>query len=116
MATDRRTAGALVALVIVVAAFGAGYRVAMVNAERAPVYAGDGYVGADQATFEAGDTSYGFSSSVAWTDEAGSFHDAGWPACLTTLQEVTAVRFAGEILWVGEVGTAQVVWVGCRAY
>jgi hypothetical protein len=116
MALNRRTLGALIALVIVVAAFGAGYRVATVNAERAPVYTGQGYVGADQATFESGDTFYGFTSSVAWTDETGSFHDSGWPACLTKLQEVSSVRFAAQTIWVGQIGTAQVVWVDCQAH
>jgi hypothetical protein len=116
MAVNRRTFGALIALVIVVAAFGAGYRVASMNAERASVYTGRGYVGADLATFEVGDTAYGFRSSVAWTDAAGTFHDSGWPACLTRLQEINSVRFAADTIWSGDVGTAQVVWVDCQAH
>lgn len=116
MASKRLPLGALVALFIVVAAFGAGYRIAAYNGEHPPVYTADGYVGADQATFRVGDTAYGFRSTVTWTDSAGSFHDGGWPACLPKVQEVTGVRFAGATLWVDQIGFTQVVWVDCQAH
>jgi len=73
-------------------------------------------VGADQASFQVGDTWYGFESSVSWTDSAGSFHDSGRPECLPMLQEVTRVRFAATTTWVGQVGVAHVVWVDCQSH
>jgi hypothetical protein len=116
MTTRRRSLGALVALLIVGAAFAAGYRVGGDSAAHPPVYIADGHVGADQASFQVGDTTYGFDSSVSWTDSAGSFHDSGWPGCLPKLQLVTGVRFAAAALWVGQVGVSPVVWVDCRSH
>jgi hypothetical protein len=106
--------GAAIALLIAVAAFGAGYWIGGDRLGHAPVYTGDGYVGADQASLQVGDTWYGFESSVSWTDSAGSFHDSGWPDCLPKLQAVTGVRFAALTTWVAQVGIAQVVWVDCQ--
>ena len=116
MTTNRRALGAFVVILIVLAAFGAGYRIATVNAERPSVYTGIGYVGEDQATFEAGDTSYGFRSAVSWTDGSGSFHAGGWPECLPKLQAVTGVRFAATTIWVDQIGFSQVVWVDCKPH
>ncbi len=114
MITKQRALGALVVVLLAVAAFGAGYRVGGDNAAHPPVYVADGYVGADQASFQVGDTSYAFASSVSWTDDAGSFHDSGWPACLAKLQAVSGVRFAAATTWVGAIGLAHVVWVDCQ--
>jgi hypothetical protein len=115
MTTNPRT-WALVGLLIAVVAFGVGFGIGGYAGTHPPVYTGNGYVGGDVATFEVGDTSYGFRSSVSWTDSAGSFHDGGWPECLTKLHAATAVRFAGTTLWAGEVGSAQVVWVDCQSH
>ena len=93
--------------------FGGGYMAAAQNAH-VPVFTADGYVGADQASFVIGDTTYGFRSSVAWRDAAGSEHDSGWPACLPKLQAVQDVRFAGAVLRYGTTGAAEVVWVDCQ--
>ena len=79
------------------------------------IYTASGYVGADQASFQVGDTTYGFVSSVPWTDQAGSEHPDGWPACLPKLQTVSGIRFGGAIVWHGTVGEALVLWVDCRA-
>ncbi len=106
----------LAALVVAVAMFGAGFLAGGNAATHPTVYVGDGYVGADVATFQVGDTAYGFRSSVNWTDSAGSFHDGGWPACLPKVQAVTGVRFERTTVWAGNIGFTQVVWVDCQAY
>jgi hypothetical protein len=105
----------LVVAVAVVAAFGAGYIVAGANGAHPLVYTAGGQVGEDQASFQVGDTTYGFEDSVAWTDSTGSFHDGGWPDCLPKLQAVTGIRFAATTLWVGNVGVAKVLWVDCAS-
>jgi hypothetical protein len=79
------------------------------------VYTASGQVGADGASFQVGDTTYGFESSVAWTDAAGAEHESGWPDCLPKLQSVQGVRFGGAVVWHGDQGLAQVLWVDCRA-
>jgi hypothetical protein len=107
----RRWATALLAVVLV---FGAGYWVGGERALHLPTYIGDGYVGADQASFQVGDTWYGFESSVAWTDGSGAEHSEGWPACLPKLHDVKHVRFAGAVMWHGGSGEATVVWVDCQ--
>jgi NO-binding membrane sensor protein with MHYT domain len=105
---------ALLGVLIAVAAFGAGVWIGRDSGTHPAVYTGDGYVGADVATFQVGDTGYGFRSSVSWMDSAGSFHASGWPDCLVKLQAATGVRFAGATLWFGQVGISQVVWVDCQ--
>ena len=114
MVSSRQQLLGLVVAVVVVAAFGAGYLIGGGAAAHPPVYTGDGYVGADQASFEVGDTTYGFESTVNWTDSGGAFHDGGWPDCLPKLQQVTGVRFAASTVWVGNVGVAEVLWVDCQ--
>ena len=94
--------------------FGAGYWIGGQQALHLPIYTADGYVGADQASFLVGDTTYGFESSVAWTDAAGSDHPNGWPDCLPKLHEVKQVRFSGAVLWHGSSGEAHVTWVDCQ--
>lgn len=79
------------------------------------IYEGSGYVGADVASFRAGDTWYGFRSTVAWTDSGGAEHYGGWPECLPRLQYVEGVRFGGAVVWHGNTGEALVLWVDCRA-
>lgn len=78
------------------------------------IYEGNGYVGADVASFQVGDTWYAFRSTVAWTDTAGAEHPGGWPACLPRLQSVEGVRFGGAVVWHGDSGEALVLWVDCR--
>ena len=114
MSPKQRTLTLVAGLLVIVAVFGSGYAAGQYGATHPKVSVGDGYVGADVATFTVGDTSYGFRSSVSWTDQAGSWHDSGWPACLPKLQTVTGVHFVGETVWAGNVGQAQVVWVDCQ--
>lgn len=102
------------ALVILVVAVGARYWFGGEQALYPPIYTADGYVGTDQASFQVGDVTYGFQSSVDWTDQTGAQHPGGWPACLPRVSEVKAVRFAANVLWHDSWGTAQVTWVDCR--
>lgn len=103
-----------VALLALGLAFAAGYLVRDASHPGLTIYTGSGYVGADQASFQVGDTWYGFESSVAWTDRAGAEHANGWPACLPRLQSVQNVRFGGAVIWHGTTGEALVLWVDCR--
>ena len=114
MSTKQRTLAVVAAVFLVVGVSVGSYAAGEYNATHPSVLIGDGYVGADQASLQVGDTWYGFRSSVSWTDEAGSQHDSGWPACLPKLQIVTGVRFVGATVWAGNVGQAQVVWVDCQ--
>jgi hypothetical protein len=106
---------AVVAVVMAAAAFGAGYWVGSDGGKIRPsIYTGDGYAGADQTSLTVGETTYGFKSTVMWTDSDGSFHQDGWPECLPKVSEVKNVRFAAAVLWVEDIGSAQVIWVDCR--
>ncbi len=92
-----------------------GYVVRSSQPVELTIYTANGHVGADVASFQVGDTIYGFQASVAWTDQAGAEHSDGWPACLPRLQSVQGVRFGGAVIWHGNTGYAQVLWVDCRA-
>ena len=115
MTTKHGIMAGLAALLVAFALFGAGYLARGHDATHPTVFVGDGYVGADQASFQVGDTWFGFQSSVSWTDSSGSFHDSGWPACLPRIQAVTGVRFEGATLWAGNTGFSSVVWVDCQS-
>jgi len=105
----------IMVLLALAVAFGAGYWIGGERALHLPTYTADGYVGADQASFLYRGVTYGFESSVAWTDRTGAVHDTGWPDCLSKLKEVKGVRFSGAVLWQGDsTGIARVVWVDCR--
>jgi hypothetical protein len=78
------------------------------------IHTADGAVGAEVASFQVGDVTYGFRHSVAWTDAEGSFHDSGWPACLTA-GDAKNVRIGVSTLWVEDrFGWSAVLWVDCR--
>ncbi len=95
--------------------FALGYVVRNSRPIELSIYTANGHVGADVASFQVGDTTYGFQGTVAWTDRAGTEHPDGWPDCLPKLQAVEAVRFGGATIWHGTSGYAQVLWVDCRA-
>jgi hypothetical protein len=103
------------AVLAVALSFAAGYLVRDASHPGLTTYTASGYVGADVASFQVGDTTYGFRSSVAWTDRAGTEHDGGWPDCLPRLKSVQGVKFGGAVVWHGNVGEALVLWVDCRA-
>lgn len=109
---------ALIVVAVVLAlglSFALGYLVRNSQPIGLTIYTANGQVGADVASFQVGDTTYGFRSSVAWTDQAGAEHPDGWPDCLPRLQSVQGVRFGGAVVWHGTTGDAQVLWVDCRA-
>ena len=95
--------------------FALGYVVRNSQPNGLSIYTANGQVGADVASFQVGDTTYGFRDSVAWTDRAGTEHPDGWPDCLPKLQAVEGVRFGGAVIWHRTTGYAQVLWVDCRA-
>jgi hypothetical protein len=115
------TIGRSRALIVVAAllalglAFALGYAIRDSGHVELTTYTANGQVGADVASFQVGDTTYGFQTSVAWTDAAGAEHPDGWPDCLPRLQAVQGVRFGGAVIWHGNTGYAQVLWVDCRA-
>jgi hypothetical protein len=106
---------AVAAALVIAVSFAAGYSLRSPGPVDLSIYTASGYVGADQASFQVGDTTFGFESSVPWTDQAGSEHPDGWPACLPKLQTVSGVRFGGAVVWHGDSGEARVLWVDCRA-
>ena len=110
-----RTSLMVVAVLAIGLSFAVGYFVRNSQPIELSIYTADGYVGADVATFQVGDTSYGFRGSVAWTDRAGAEHPDGWPDCLPKLQSVEAIRIGTAVIWHGTSGSAQVLWVDCRA-
>ena len=73
------------------------------------------------ASCTVGNTTYGVSNVVAWTDAhnviRGGLSDAAeWPTCLPSVTEVKGLHFAGAWLPTGDSGglNAVVVWVDCR--
>jgi len=114
MAIERRDRLLALAAVLAIVSFGAGYAARSAGRVDLVIYTGNGYVGADQATFQAGETSFGFESSVAWTDRTGTEHTSGWPDCLPKLQAVTGIRFGAAMVWHESIGFEQVLWVDCR--
>ncbi len=105
----------IVAAVCVALAVGVAAGSAGVVGVRVPVSVGDGMVGEQVATLWIGDTAYGAKSSVAWRDASGSYHDSGWPACLSTPGEVKSVHFIGAMVWHGSGGNGTILWVDCSA-
>lgn len=111
---SRKLTAALVALLVVAGAFGAGYQMGGDRALHLPVYTADCQTGADVASCLVGDSWYGFRSTVSWTDSTGSLHDQGWPDCLPRMSQVKGARIAAAVLWVGGSGLSTVVWVDCQ--
>ena len=66
-------------------------------------------------TIETDDWSYGVPlDGVRWTDESGSLHEAGRPACLQPSETPVPVRFAAVEATVDGATWRPVVWVDCR--
>src|ERR1035437_10411784 len=109
----RALAAVVVAVVLGIAGFAVGYQAGGGGAIHVPIYTADGFTTADQAAFQVGNITYGFETTVRWTDSAGSLHSNGWPDCLPRLAPVKGVRFAAAVLWVGDTGQSDVIWVDC---
>ncbi len=103
-------AAVLLAAVAAAAGFAAGE-----HHSRQRVLTGSAYVGEKVATVKVGGWAYGIDQTVPWVDARGTFHDSGWPSCLSPVGATVRVRFA-EVPVSGAVGISwrQVVWVDCR--
>lgn len=66
---------------------------------------------AHKASFKVDGRYYGVHESVAWFDHEGSFHEGGWPACLTGA--TTTARFQALSEPVAPIGWP-VIAVDCR--
>lgn len=86
----------------------------MASLSKLSIYTANGQVGEDVASFQVGDTTYGFRDSVAWTDRGGAEHGGGWPDCLPRLQSVEGVRLGVAVIWHETTGNGQVLWIDCR--
>jgi hypothetical protein len=121
MSTVRQSVGALVSLAIIVGIaatvgygigvrVGAGPRMSETKVFRdIPAYAGDNQV---SATVDG--VTYGVSGAVPWLDALGSWHEAGWPACVPPRSQLR-ITFGGALV-LGPTGTGgyQMLWVDCR--
>ena len=58
---------------------------------------------------------YGFASDLAWTDDMGSWHDSGTPACLPPLSSRDGVKFASVEVTVDGNTWRPVIWIDCRS-
>ena len=66
-------------------------------------------------TIEADGWSYGVPlDGVRWTDEGGSLHESGRPACLEPARAPIPVRFAAAETTVEGATWRPVVWIDCR--
>jgi hypothetical protein len=85
----------------------------LIGSERSDVMdlEGRAHVGDHMASIESGGWFYGLSDSVAWIDEAGSFHEDGWPECLGRAGTEQNIRFGAVA--VPSIGIRAVVYVDC---
>jgi len=111
-----------IATIALVGSFGAGYVTATANSKGYSIFVGDCWVGEKEASCTVGNTGYGVSEVVAWTDEngvgrGGPNDSVEWPTCLPSLTEAKGVRFAGAMLPAGpNASEAVIVWVDCRRH
>ncbi len=109
-----------VGVVLLMAAFGAGYVVGGGGSKSYTIYTGDCYTGAQTVSCYAAGVWWGASGTLAWSDAQGAAHggvnDPGsWPSCLPPLHEAKGVRFAGAMLPISpNAMEAAIVWVDCR--
>jgi hypothetical protein len=66
------------------------------------------------ASFEGGSWTYGVRGSVAWIDESGTFHEGGWPDCLTERTTNARILVTPRTVDVGDTGIRPVLAVDCR--
>lgn len=71
-------------------------------------------VEAKKASFQTDGWTYGFEESVAWFDGEGTFHESGWPECLT--DRTTSATFLAPVRTIDVDGTGirPVLAVDCR--
>jgi hypothetical protein len=111
----RNSLFALVAVLVVAAAFGAGYVIRGSSGLHPAIYIADRCdTGETGGSCFVGGTGYGFETPPNWTDSGSVFHDSGWPTCMPQMSSVKGLRIAADWLYVGSVGKAVVFWVDCR--
>lgn len=113
---SRKLLLALVAVLVIAAAFGAGYSFRGNNGLHPPIYTADrcDTSGEISGSCFVGSTGYGFESPPSWTDSGGVFHDSGWPTCLPPMGEIKGLRIAADWLYLGPIGETHVFWVDCQ--
>ncbi len=121
MFTVRQSLAALVSLAIIVGiaatvgyAIGTGVLTGPRMTETKVFRAVAAYSGDRQVSATVDGITYGFTDSVAWVDSSGSWHEAGWPACVPSRSQ-SLVTFGGAVVF-GPTGAGsyQMVWVDCR--
>jgi hypothetical protein len=112
---SKMVAVALVAVLAVAAAFGAGYFILGNNGLHPAIYTADrcDVVETGGSCFVGG-TGYGFDYPPTWTDNFGVFHQTGWPACLPPMSSVKGLGIAADWLYVGPGAQTYVFWVDCE--
>jgi hypothetical protein len=76
---------------------------------------GPAYVGDHVVTMTVDGTSYGFSDSMTWIDADNSYHEGGWPTCLSAFTTLPAVTFGiSHVDYPNGNSADQVVYVDCR--
>jgi hypothetical protein len=66
------------------------------------------------ASFEGGSWTYGFRESVAWISEDGTFHESGWPVCLTEHTTSARILTTPRTVDIDGTGVRPVLAVDCR--
>lgn len=76
---------------------------------------GTAYVGDRMFSVSVDGWTYGAADSVPWIDNEGSFHEDGWPACLSTVGASQRVTFGEtDVMLPTGSGLREVLWVDCR--
>jgi hypothetical protein len=117
----RRLALAILAIIVVVAAYGLGSLNPAIRTSTGVAYSNGGYqnVGSLVITPEAsvitGGWAYGMEGAVPlWQDSEGSWHDEGWPDCLSTPgNHRITFGWVSVVTPGGGPGSREVVWVSC---
>jgi hypothetical protein len=90
----------------------AGYAVAGLRSN-VTVLTGTFYAGDRVATAEVDGWDYGLNDGVRWLDSMNTWHEDGWPDCLSPIGTTHTVRFAWAPVDVLSVSWRQIVWVSC---
>jgi hypothetical protein len=101
-------------LLALVAALLLGYLAGSHRTSVTNVVTGSADVGDRTATITSDGYPYRVTGTVAWIDSAGTLHDSGWPACLTSSSTVT-VRLGWTLVTYPDGSSGrQVAYVDCR--
>ena len=113
MSRWRRGLRPAMAFAVVAAGAAAGYVVGTQNPQ-VHVDSGTAYVGDHQATAFTAGWAYAIPMEGPWFDAAGTWHDGGPPACLTTVGSTVSIRFGWTSVAEPQGASwRQVDWVSC---